>query len=95
MLNVPTYRGFLNVPGSIYPRLSPGMKGTDIFPDSLLGPPDADKLIHPQGLLQTGSCNFWWTFFLSSKNKQANSYSKTEYFVSIKQILRCKFVNVG
>ena len=92
MLSVLTCEGLLIVPGSIYPRLPPGMKGTDVFPDSPLAPPDGDKLIHPR-------VPAWnWVLqlrmlFLFVKNKQLTP--EVEYFVSIKQILRCKFVNVG
>lgn len=87
MLIVSFCEGLLSVLGSIYPRLSLGMKCTDVFPDFLLAPSEAYS---PQGLLQTGSYNSW-CFLLSNKNKQANCCSKFEFFVYIKQILVCKF----
>lgn len=87
MLSVPTCEGLLIVPGSIYPRLPPGMKGTDVFPDSPLARPDGDKLIHPRVPA--------WNWVLQLRMLFLLRTPEVEYFVSIKQILRCKFVNVG
>lgn len=91
MFTVPTCGGLLTV-WKQSPFIPPGMKGTDVFPDSLLTPLDADKHIHSQSLPQTTDRVLQLLIiFMSNKNKQVNWYSKPIFFVYIKQIFGYKF----